>query len=212
MCASATATLAGRPTSTSAAAMEHGHRRHLSRLRHDRLSRDRRGGHACRLLPGRIDAEMRSRCEDGTRSWCRRTASFPPASQRTLAFDEDDDEISGCSCTSAPSQGALGWWALVCLGVVSVARRKASVRIHEADAHGLGLAPGYARVLIEVGHASLGQDLLVEPGVEGRGSGRLHEQRDGRIGQDLWCSPLVVGPHAEVDGGGGANAVTGHSA
>ena len=74
-----------------------------------------------------IDAEMRSRCEDGTRSWCETDGIIPPGfSEDALAFDEDDDEISGCSCTSAPTQGALGWWALVCLGVVSVARRKAS--------------------------------------------------------------------------------------
>ena len=42
------------------------------------------------------------------------------------AFDEDDDEISGCSCTAAPSSGAMGWWAMVCLGLVSVSRRRAS--------------------------------------------------------------------------------------
>ena len=76
-----------------------------------------------------IDAEMRSRCEDGTRSWCEVDGILPPGfSPGESVFGEDDDEVSGCSCTAAPSTGTLGWWGLLSLGVVMVSRRRVSSR------------------------------------------------------------------------------------
>ena len=109
MCASAMATPAGRPTSTSAAAMARDHRRHLSRLRHDRLSRDRRGGHPGRLYLDWIDAEMRSRCEDGTRSWCETDGIIPGFSRMRWPLTRTTTRSADAGTSAPPrSLGMVG--------------------------------------------------------------------------------------------------------
>jgi MYXO-CTERM domain-containing protein len=70
-----------------------------------------------------IDAEMRSRCEDGTRVWCE-TDGIVPAdfSSEGIAFEDTEDEVEGCGCGTAPPPMGLVW-AFGLLGLVSRRRR-----------------------------------------------------------------------------------------
>jgi MYXO-CTERM domain-containing protein len=70
-----------------------------------------------------IDAEMRSRCEDGTRVWCETEGIVPSDfSPEGFVFEETEDEVEGCSCSTAPPPMSLVW-AFGLLGLVSRRRR-----------------------------------------------------------------------------------------
>jgi hypothetical protein len=73
-----------------------------------------------------IEAEMRARCEDGTRSWCDTdgivTADFAEelagAEGQTLA----EDEVKGCGCASGGRAADLGW--VVAVFALALGRRR----------------------------------------------------------------------------------------
>jgi len=77
-----------------------------------------------------IDDEMRSRCEDGTRSWCDTPGiPSPPNADGTHDWDVDDDaddalmDKKGCACVAAPGPfGALPM--LLLSGLLGLRRRE----------------------------------------------------------------------------------------
>jgi hypothetical protein len=81
-----------------------------------------------------IDAEMRARCEAGTRAWCEQPGipSPFPVDDEEDEEDEDDEEdreddqegrsAKACGCTSAPTPGGALAWA-VGLAFVGLGRR-----------------------------------------------------------------------------------------
>ncbi len=72
-----------------------------------------------------IDSEMRSRCEDGTRSWCGTDGIIPPGFwDRVNASDDEGVKVTGCGCSQG-SSGSVGLWACALL---ALALRRRSAR------------------------------------------------------------------------------------
>ncbi len=102
---------------------------------YDRTDCDSKGGVDTRVSAylDWIDAELRSRCEDGTRSWCEVAGIVPPPEPASELGDtggvdagdgEEGGPLAGCGCASSPSPaGALPWLAAV-LGVLGLRRRR----------------------------------------------------------------------------------------
>lgn len=70
-----------------------------------------------------IDEEMRSRCEDGSRSWCEEPGILPPPSDAgTYPWDAvaDAEEPGGCGCAGRPAAPSF----LLGLGVLGFVRRR----------------------------------------------------------------------------------------
>ena len=83
---------------------------------YDQSDCDQTGGVDTRVDPYLewIDAEMRSRCEDGTRAWCDTDGLVTPPVPLEEE-EEQEDERLGCACssTSTPSSWLIGLAALV---------------------------------------------------------------------------------------------------
>ncbi|MCK6522462.1 trypsin-like serine protease [Myxococcota bacterium] len=81
---------------------------------------------------GWIDAEMRARCEDGTRVWCDEPGLIPvpakePVDDGGEDVEEEEDEKGGlrtCSSGAAPTPGGLGLLAALGLAGLMVRRRR----------------------------------------------------------------------------------------
>ncbi|MCB9762850.1 MAG: trypsin-like serine protease [Alphaproteobacteria bacterium] len=78
-----------------------------------------------------IDAELRARCEDGTRAWCDVPGIIRPPEAEPEPEDEGDDPADGdekarlLGCASAPVQGGpAGWLAVLGLVALGVRRRR----------------------------------------------------------------------------------------
>ena len=72
-----------------------------------------------------IDAEMRSRCEDGTRVWCETDGIIPPGFGGGAGNGSGGDgevKVTGCGCSQTGPQRSLGWLGLL-LGMVAFRRR-----------------------------------------------------------------------------------------
>ena len=86
-----------------------------------------------------MDAEMRARCEDGTRSWCEEEGILPPdyvvggsaddpgdgPAEEDLvadAFSSGDEQAAGCGCSGAPASGGAMFGLL--LGLPLLRRRR----------------------------------------------------------------------------------------
>jgi len=63
-----------------------------------------------------IDAEMRARCEDGTRSWC---------DEPGIIVTPKKEKGGGCGCAVAPVPATGGAWALGLLAIAGLRRRRA---------------------------------------------------------------------------------------
>jgi MYXO-CTERM domain-containing protein len=76
-----------------------------------------------------IEAEMVSRCEDGTRAWCDQTgilvAPIETYGGEDSGLDEGEDPAGGCACSSSSKSPAwgLGWLPLV-FGWLGARRRR----------------------------------------------------------------------------------------
>ena len=68
-----------------------------------------------------IDAEMVSRCEDGTRVWCDEAGILPPPVAEPISGIDDDDNAKTKGCSSAPLSPAL---APMLLTLIAVFRRR----------------------------------------------------------------------------------------
>lgn len=81
---------------------------------------------------GWIDAEMRARCEDGTRVWCDEPGLVPvpakePEDDGGEDIDGDEEEKGGrltCSTSTAPASRGLGMLAALGLAGLMVRRRR----------------------------------------------------------------------------------------
>lgn len=103
---------------------------------YDSTDCDRKGGVDTRVdaYLEWIDAEMRARCEDGTRSWCEEegiptgASAEPEDTGDTGGGDPlaDEEEKGGCACSaSAGAAGRVAWMgALGALGLVAALRRR----------------------------------------------------------------------------------------
>jgi hypothetical protein len=68
-----------------------------------------------------IEAEMVSRCEDGTRAWCEVFGIVSPP-EPELAEDPEPEVPAGCGCAQSPSPVGLAW-LIPLLGLALSARR-----------------------------------------------------------------------------------------
>jgi MYXO-CTERM domain-containing protein len=79
---------------------------------------------------GWIDAEMRARCEDGTRVWCDEPGLVPvpakePEDDGGEDIDGDEEEKGGrLTCATAPASRGLGLLAALGLAGLIVRRRR----------------------------------------------------------------------------------------
>ena len=77
---------------------------------------------------GWIDAEMASRCVDGSRSWCDEFGVLAPpvdSSGEDTGLGEGEDPAGGCACASTAidsQRSGFGWAAA--LGLIGLIRRR----------------------------------------------------------------------------------------
>ena len=78
---------------------------------------------------GWIDAEMASRCVEGTRAWCEEFGVLPPPVANTgedTGLGEGEDPAGGCACSSSsPTSGWSGFGLVAVLGWIGSRRRQA---------------------------------------------------------------------------------------
>jgi MYXO-CTERM domain-containing protein len=67
-----------------------------------------------------IDAEMRSRCDDGSRAWCGVPGIVEPPSLTELGTDDEDEARRACGCAAAPHPSAI----VTLGGLALLARRR----------------------------------------------------------------------------------------
>jgi hypothetical protein len=79
-----------------------------------------------------IDAEMRERCADGTRSWCVWEGVIPPPDERGLdaweeyvppAMTANEDEARACGCVGLGASAELSWFVLLWPLLAATSRR-----------------------------------------------------------------------------------------
>jgi MYXO-CTERM domain-containing protein len=100
---------------------------------YDQTDCDRKGGVDTRVdaYLDWIDAELRARCEDGTRVWCDEpgipTGVTPEPDEADPVADAGDEEekAGGCACTTGAGGGGLGAiGALAAMGLLATRRRR----------------------------------------------------------------------------------------
>ncbi|MEC7242253.1 MAG: trypsin-like serine protease [Myxococcota bacterium] len=78
---------------------------------------------------GWIDAEMASRCVEGSRAWCEEFGVLPPPVANTgedTGLGDGEDPAGGCACSSSsPTSGWSGFGLVAVLGWIGSRRRQA---------------------------------------------------------------------------------------
>jgi len=99
---------------------------------YDRTDCDETGGVDTRVSAylDWIDAEMRSRCEDGSRVWCDVDGIVPPPEPVAEVEDtgdgageEGESPLGGCGCAAAPEPAGVAWLLGLAGMVLGVRRR-----------------------------------------------------------------------------------------